>query len=55
MRLALIHKQLGGGGGLEKYLLGFAQQLRDADHDVHVVTQKVAVPDEEIAGIRIHW
>lgn len=54
MRLALIHKQLGGGGGLEKYLLGFAQQLRDADHDVHVVTQKVVAPDEEIAGIRIH-
>ncbi|MFT5471441.1 MAG: hypothetical protein ACI8UO_006575, partial [Verrucomicrobiales bacterium] len=34
MKLALVHKQIGGGGGLEKYFAGLAQQLLEAGHDV---------------------
>lgn len=54
MKLALIHKQIGGGGGLEKYLVGFAQQLLAAGHEVHLVTQQAEMGEAEAAGLTIH-
>lgn len=54
MKLALVHKQIGGGGGLEKYLLGLARQLLEAGHEVHVVTQKAELSEAELAGLTIH-
>ncbi|MEM8953550.1 MAG: glycosyltransferase family 4 protein [Verrucomicrobiota bacterium] len=41
MRIGLIHIQFGNGGGLEKYLAGFAQHLLGAPHEIHIITNRV--------------
>ena len=49
MRLALIHKQFGGDGGLEKYLATFASRLLDLGHEIDVITSRIGKGAPETA------
>ena len=51
MRLALVYKQFGGSGGLEKYLAAFAHELVNRGHELEVITSKVG---EGIPEAKIH-
>ncbi|MFC1680620.1 glycosyltransferase family 4 protein [Pseudomonadota bacterium] len=50
----MIHKQLGGGGGMEQYFTELCRRLVDSGHDVHVITSKIVLPASEAGGLRIH-
>jgi len=54
VRIALVHHQFGGGGGLEKYLLGFAQALDGDGHSLQVITSRVVEPLPQLADCSIH-
>ncbi|MEM7144492.1 MAG: glycosyltransferase family 4 protein [Verrucomicrobiota bacterium] len=54
MRIGLIHIQYGDGGGLEKYLAGFAQHLLGAPHEVHLITNRVHHESSLDARFQIH-
>lgn len=53
MRIALVHHQFGGGGGLEKYLSGFTQALASQGHELEVITSRVIDPPD-LPNLRIH-
>lgn len=53
MRLALVHHQFGGGGGLEKYLVGLVPALIEAGHDLSFVTSRVVNPVPSAENLRI--
>ncbi len=53
MRIALVHHQFGGGGGLEKYLSGFTQALASQGHELEVITSRVVNPPD-LPNLQIH-
>ncbi len=53
-RLALQHRQFGRGGGLERYLGGFALHLAEAGHDVQIVTSRLG-PDAPTHRLLTVW